>query len=101
VVISISHLNIIDAIVHFSARYKTALLEKCKDMPAEKETEKDTKEKNNEEEKMLQKSHFFSATIPGIQVGEQYFCYCCKLYKNPCHEKDIQPPKNSSHLSFA
>lgn len=93
VVICINHLNIIDAVGHFSAKYKAGLLMKGKDMQAEKETEKESKEKSGEEEKFLHKSQFFAASSLIARAGKQPAAYLSLLYENPCHEKDIQPPK--------
>jgi hypothetical protein len=93
VTICLSHLNIIDAVVHFSARYKAANLQKDKEVPAEKETEKEAKEKAGEDEKLLQKNCLAAITRFNMLNREKLICYRTILQKHPYQEDDIQPPK--------
>jgi hypothetical protein len=93
VTICLSHLNIIDAVVHFSARYKAANQQKGKEMPAEKETEKEAKEKAGEDEKLLHRNCLAAVTRFNMSNREKLICYRTILQKHPYREDDTEPPK--------
>jgi hypothetical protein len=89
-VVCISHLNIIDAIGHFSAKYKVADCEKAKqELPEENEA----KEKTGGEEKFCAKNYLSMAGLSGLLNLKKPICYHTMLQQQFWHDKDIRPPR--------
>jgi hypothetical protein len=96
-IICINHLNIIDAVLHFSARFNKENVKLGKSLleGKESEPEKETKEKakTTEEEKFLQKNHNLTAYQFQLPGKDKNICFNTTLNKHPYTEDDIQPPK--------
>jgi hypothetical protein len=94
-IICINHLNIIDAVMHFSAKHKKENNEVIKTFPLDEqsdaEKENKGKEKIEESEKYLNSYH----TLNQYKLAEKdkFICFATMLNKHPYKDDDIQPPK--------
>ncbi|MES2777073.1 MAG: hypothetical protein V4722_23045 [Bacteroidota bacterium] len=95
-VISINHLNIIDAVLHYSACCQAAKDNNHqKDFPADEETEKGgaAKEKGEEQEKYYAGHNYLLTNKFQLSANARFICYSTTLNKHPYQDDDIQPPK--------
>ena len=97
IIICINHLNIIDVVVDFGARYGK---ENCKIVKAfagdeEPDTEKENKgkEKVEEQEKYYSKNNYSITNQYKLSDKDKFICYNTKLNPHPYQDDDIQPPK--------
>jgi len=93
-IISVSHLNLLDAICRFTDGYKPEKVwaANSSNTPLEEEHQKDVnKNKAPEEEKFLHKG-LATALMSDLSNKEKFICFCTALQKHPYQETDIQPP---------
>lgn len=97
IIICINHLNIVDAIIDFSARYKKENTKTTKNFPAdeESETEKENKgkEKIEEQEKYYPRNIHIITSQFQLSDKDKFICFSTKLNRHPYQEDDIQPPQ--------
>ncbi len=94
-VISVNHLNIIDAIVHYYTCFQIDNGKTQKDFLNDEETEKgnEAKDKTEEQEKYYTDNHYLLANKFQPSNCVQFVCYSTTLKKHPYQDNDIQPPK--------
>jgi hypothetical protein len=94
-VISVNHLNIVDAVMHFNTRCHAANDKAQKDYPADEETEKNAqeKEKSEEQEKYYAGHNYQLTNRFHLSANHRFVCYSTLLNKHPYQDDDIQPPK--------
>lgn len=96
VIISLSHLNIIDSVMPLSARDKKENSKPEKAIPdnEERETEKENKgkDKTAENEKFLGKHTYNSANQHKLLVKAQFAWYNTMLNIHPYQDDEAQPP---------
>ena len=97
IIICITHLNIISAVVNFSARYDKELNKLVKKMPTEKEDESEKenkiKEKVEEQENVFFRDHFFATNNFQLSDKDKFVCTNTKLNIHPFNDDVLQPPK--------
>lgn len=95
-IISISHLNIINALADINTVYKKQTSQAAKSFPPDEqnETEKETKgkEKSEEQEKFYNKVDY-SLNNFHLSSRERFICFSTTLNVHPYQEDDIQPPR--------
>lgn len=96
IIISLSHLNIIDSVMPFSARDKKENSKPGKDFTdnEERETEKENKgkDKTAENEKFLGKHIYNSSNQHKLLAKSQFAWYKTMLNIHPYQDDEVQPP---------
>jgi hypothetical protein len=97
IIISINHLNILDAVMHFSAKYKQENSKLAKTIPAEEESDQEKenkgKENNVENEKYLGKNYATAYNQYKLPCKNYFIWFNTTLNKHPYNDDDTQPPK--------
>ena len=94
-VISVNHLNIVDAIIHYSIQWNENTGKAKTDFPLDEETEKSTqeKEKSETQEKYDTRHNYQFTNRFHLSANHRFICFNTSLNKHPYQDDDIQPPK--------
>ncbi len=94
-IISVNHLNILDAIMHYSTQWNVDNRMAKTDFPVDEETEKSTQEtEKGEEQEKYYTGHNYQLTHRfQLSAYHRFICYSTLLNKHPYKQYDIQPPK--------
>ena len=92
-IISINHLNIIDAVMDLSVNHKKDNIEVEKGLSADDETEKDNsgKDKTGEEKYYSNNQQLNSFFVQAVKL-DKFIFYSAPLNTHPVQEGDTQPP---------
>jgi len=97
IIVCFNHLNIIDAVIDFSATYKKENSPVTKNVPfdEESETEKENKgkEKSEEQEKYYSRVNYFTTSQYQLSARDKFICFNTRLNIHPYQDDEIQPPK--------